>query len=563
MSARRFWIVVAMLALAITGVVFRTIQVMVFQHAKWEQRARRQHERVITVPGPRGDIITADGYVLATSVDRMAVQLDTHAVEYPKLFAEAAAPLLGVAEGELMQRIERGSRAVWLAQRVEKSDAEAIRSLAPDAIVLVPDSQRIYPMAELAAPVVGFVGREELRTVGRAGFEHHYDAVLAGESETYLAVNDAVQRRLRLRRKRPGHPGYDLELTLRARLQAVCEHELKRVLREQRARSASAVVMDVRTGAVLALASLPSFDPSSPGSVPPANWRLRPVQDAFEPGSLVKPVVAAAALSAGLVRPGERFDCRNRGTEVAGRWIRDHAEPGVYTLDEVVIASANTGIIAVGERIPPESLWKAFDAFGFGRRTGIGFPAEAGGILPEPSSWSKMSRASLALGQELTVSPLQVAVAYAAVANGGWLVRPRLVSRVTGHEQSLSSGQHCRARVLDQRLCERLCQILEAVVAEGTGQEARVAGYRVAGKTGTAQRAVNGTFDDVHHVAWFAGFLTQPDPRIVIVVAVEDPVADVWGSTVAAPVFANIARSLVSDLGMVPNVAVAGLRGSV
>jgi cell division protein FtsI/penicillin-binding protein 2 len=553
MSGRRFWVVVAGLVLAVAGVLARTVQIMVFQHPKWQQRARRQQERVISVPGPRGDIISADGYVLATSVDRMAVQVDSHLLEYPRLFAEAAAALIGVPAKELRQRIEGGPRAVWLVQRAERSTAEAVRSLAPDAVVLVPDFQRIYPMGRLASPVIGFVGREELRTVGRAGFEHHYDAVLGGEPETYLAVNDAIQRRLQLRRKQQGQPGYDLELTLHVRLQSVCESELRRVIADYRASGASAVVMEAHTGSVLALASLPSFDPSAPGAAKPENWRLRPVQDAVEPGSLVKPVVAAAALSAAVVGPGERFDCRERGSRVAGRWIRDHALPGMYTLDEVVAFSANAGIIEVGERIPPDVLWKTFDAFGFGRRTGIGFPAEAKGILPHPKGWSKLSRASLSLGQELTASPLQLAVAYSAIANGGWLVRPRLVNRVTGHQQTISSGRQCRARVLDEQLCNRLCRMLEAAVADGTGSEAQVAGYRIAGKTGTAQRAVNGTFDDIHHIAWFAGFIGQPDPRIVVVVAVEDPDQEFWGATVAAPVFARIAQETAFEFGLAPD----------
>ncbi len=562
MSRRRFWVVVAGMVLMAVVVALRAVQIMVIQHPNWEQRARRQHERVITVPGPRGDIMSADGYVLATSVDRLAVQLDTHLIGYPELFVGAAAPLLGVPEHELEERLKNGPRVVWLAQRMERGKAEAIRLLAPDAMVLVPDAERIYPMGELAAPVVGFVGREELQTVGRAGFEHHYDEVLGGEPESYLAVNDAVQRKLRLQRTRAGHPGYDLELTLRARLQAACEAELRRALVEQRARAASAVVMETHTGTVLALASLPSFDPASPGSVPSENWRLRPVQDAYEPGSLVKPVVAAAALATGVVRPGERFDCRQRGTRIAGHWIRDHAERGLYNLDEIVAASANVGIIQVGERVPPQALWRTFDAFGFGHRTGVGYPAEAGGILAPPEDWSGMSRASLSLGQELTASPLQIAVAYAAIANGGWLLQPRLVSRVTGQQESLSTGQRWRARVLDDALCERICRMLEAVVSTGTGEQAQIAGFRVAGKTGTAQRAVNGTFDDEHHVAWFAGFLRQQQPSIVVVVAVEDPAMDFWGATVAAPVFARIVEAAVCELGLAPDTVKAAVGGS-
>jgi cell division protein FtsI/penicillin-binding protein 2 len=317
------------------------------------------------------------------------------------------------------------------------------------------------------------------------------------------------------------------------------------------ARGASAVVADARTGRILALASLPSFDPSQPGAVAPENWRLRPVQDAFEPGSTIKPVVVAAALSSNVVRAGERFDCTNRGTRVAGHWIRDHAEPGFYTLDEVVVFSANVGIIEVAERVPEDRLWKAFDAFGFGRRPGIGFPAEASGLLPTTRTWSKMSRAGFALGQELTVSPLQMAMAYAAIANGGWLPQPQLV--ISDADEKPGTTQLTRPRVLDEDLARRLREMLEGVVRDGTGDLGRVAGFRSAGKTGTAQRAVDGTFDDEHHISWFAGFLSMPDPQIVVVVAIEDPSKDdFWASTVAAPIFAEIAEASATLLDLSP-----------
>jgi len=424
-------------------------------------------------------------------------------------------------------------------------------ALAPHAVVLVPDFARIYPQGNLAAPVVGFVGREELRTVGRAGLEHHFDAYLAGEPEQYLAVSDAIQRKVQLQRLHRGRAGYDLKLTLLARLQARCEAALARTIRAHGARAASAVVVDVRTGRVLALASLPSFDPSKPGAVRTENWRLRPVQDAFEPGSTVKPFVAAAALSAAVVRPGERFDCFNRGVSIAGHWVRDHADPGRYTVDEVVVYSANAGIIEIAERLSEERLRHAFETFGFGRRTGVIFPAEARGLLPEIRTWSKMSRAGFALGQELIVSPLQMAMAYAAIGNGGWLLEPQLV--MPDSEAGATADPGARTRILDDALARRLRNMLEGVVRDGTGERAGVPGYRTAGKTGTAQRAVGGSFDDQHHVAWFAGLMPMPDPRIAVVVAVEDPAEiDFWASTVAAPVFAEIAEAAACLLDLAP-----------
>ena len=556
MNRRRLFAIVVMLGLGASMVVARSVQITVLEHDEWRRLALRQQEQVIEIHGPRGTIRSADGYVLATSVSRVAIQIDTKLLNYPELFVRAAAPLLGVSEDELARRLKNGPRNVWLAKQLQRERAEQVRVLAPQAVGLVPDFARIYPQGSLAAPVIGFVGREELRTVGRAGFEHHFDAYLAGEPEQYLTIRDAIQRKVRLERLHRGRAGFDLELTLEAKLQARCESILSDAMARHGARAASAVVADARTGRILALASLPSFDPADPGAVEPEDWRLRPVQDAFEPGSTVKPVVVAAALSCDVVRRGEQFDCQNRGTRIAGHWIRDHVNPGLYSLDEIVVHSANAGIIQVAERVPEDNLWRAFDAFGFGRRTGINFPAEARGLLPAPRKWSKMSRAGFALGQELTVSPLQLAMAYAAIANGGWLPRPQLVMSDTGADSR--TADEVRTRVLDEDLARRLRDMLEGVVREGTGKLARVSGFRTAGKTGTAQRAVAGTFDDEHHVAWFAGFLPMPDPRLVVVVAVEDPsLSDIWASTVAAPIFADIAEASVCLLDLPPTEPVS------
>jgi len=305
--------------------------------------------------------------------------------------------------------------------------------------------------------------------------------------------------------------------------------------------------------------SLTYYD--NPGASPQEDWRLRPVQDSYEPGSVVKPLVAAAALGRGAVRPGELFDCRQRGVRVAGKWLRDHAAPGMYTLDEIVSESANAGIVQVALRMRREEVYQIFDVFGFGRRTGVGYPGESAGILPALDSWSGLSQASLALGQELTATPLQVALAYAAIANGGWLLQPRLVARATGGAQSVPDREQWRAHVLDASLSERIGSMLEAVVEDGTGAQARVPGYRVAGKTGTAQRAVQGSFDDIHHVAWFAGFLPQPDPSVVVVVAVEEPAGEFWGATVAAPVFARVAKAAMCYLAVAPTEEVEPVEG--
>ena len=226
MNRRRFLAVAAVLFLGGAVVFARSLQVTVFEHDAWSEQANKQQREVIQVQGPRGTIRTADGYILATSVERVAIRVDTSNLEYPELFARAAAALLVTSEDELMRRFSEGPRSLWLAKMVPPEVAEEVRLLAVRAVVLVPDFARIYPQQRLAAPVVGFVGREELNTIGRSGFEHHYDAYLAGEPEAYLTVNDAIRRKVRLERLQSGRAGYDLELTLNARLQARCEAAL-------------------------------------------------------------------------------------------------------------------------------------------------------------------------------------------------------------------------------------------------------------------------------------------------------------------------------------------------
>ncbi len=553
MRRPRLLLVAALLAALALAVAGRAFQVMVLEHDSYQRLARRQQQRVLDVPSPRGDIVSADGYLLATSAERVAIQVDTHLLRYPELLARAAAPVLGADEKQLAARLTSGPRAVWLAQQVEPERAREVHALAPGAVALVPDAQRLYPQGTTAAALVGFVGREELQTVGRAGLEHHYDHVLAGEPMRYLAIHDAVQRQLRLEPVAGGRAGFALELTVLARLQATCERELQHTLAEVGGVSASAVVLDPATGDVLAAASMPGFDPSDPGSVPPARWRLRAFQDGWEPGSTIKPLVAATALAAGVVHPGERFECRHRGITVAGHWIGDHVEPGTYTLEQVIARSSNAGAVEIAQRVPPRLLYRGLAAFGLGRAPDVGFPAETAGLLAPVTQWSAMSPAGLALGQEMTVSPLQLAAAYAAIANGGWLPRPRVVARVFTSDGASSGESEWRARVMDADLAARITAMLELVVEDGTGERAQVPGFRVAGKTGTAQRAVDGGFDASHHVAWFAGFFPLPHPRAVIVVAVEEPQRDYWAASVAAPCFARIARDTATLMGIPPH----------
>jgi cell division protein FtsI/penicillin-binding protein 2 len=538
--------VLALLTAVALATVGRAFQVMIVKHDAYLATAQAQQHTLLSIPSLRGAIRTSDGYTLAQSIRRTRITVDTDALRAPSAFATVAAATIGGTPDDVLATLDRQQRFVTLADRSELHTAEALRSLVPNAIILLPSSERLYPLGTLAAAVVGFVGNEGTEVVGRWGLEAAFDDELRGQPDLYRALRDAVQRNLAPERVRTGRPGQDLDLTLNAKIQAVCETELTATIADSGARSGSAVVLDPFTGDILALASVPSFDPARPAANPRVDWRLRPVVDALEPGSTIKPFVAALALAAGAVHPGEQFDCTRHGSVVAGRWIADHVRPGVYSLGESVAESANAAMIEIAERLEPDELLSGMLAFGFDRPTGIAFPGESPGMVPPTHRWSALSRASLAIGQELTVSPTQLAVAYAALANGGFLLTPRLV-------QQPSAAPHVRSRALAPDLAVEIRQMLQAVVTHGTGVRAAVPGYDVAGKTGTAQRAVDGSYENQEHIAWFAGFLPADTPRAVIVVALRNPTDDFWGASVAAPCFARIAAATMALLDIPPD----------
>ena len=555
MNRARLLIVVLVLASGAVTVLGRSAQVSVLDHQYWTSKAFEQQEKMINIQGPRGQILSSDGYVLATSSRRYALQVDRFHLKYPELFAAAAASLLDETTESITLKLKTGPRYQWLAKGLDADTAQTIQALERNAIGIVPHWDRVYPLGPTAAPLIGFVGREELQLTGRSGLENYYETLLVGEADRCLFVKDAHGQQLQLERVRRGRAGYDLELTLDARLQHAAETELLAMMESAGAQRGSVVVLEAHTGNLLALASAPfSERPSTGVGYDSEYWALRPVQTALEPGSTIKPFIAAAGLAAGVVQPNELFDCKARGIRVGHTWIRDHASPDIYTLDEVIVRSSNAGIIQVAQRLDEEYLWQMFNALGFGRRPELGFASEASGLLWPVERWSSMSRSGLALGQELTASPLQLALAYAAIANGGWLPEPRLVDRMRGRIDSARDRIQPRAHVMDRQLADRIAAMLEQVVVEGTGIKAQVPGYRTAGKTGTAQMAVNGAFDDDHHVAWFAGFLPMPDPRWVIVVAIENPTETFWASSVAAPVFARVAQATIHMAGLPPAV---------
>lgn len=552
----RLWLLYGGLAVWALVVWLRLAQVQLLDHGAWAQLASEQQEKTIEVQQPRGEILTRDGRVLAGSLERVRVGANPRRIPrsaWPSL-ARDLAPLVGLSETDILARFRTASGFLYVAKDLDPSVVAAIKRLGHDHLWTEPTERRVYPHGSLAGATIGFVNGEG---VGQAGLEALFESTLSGSPGTYRLVRDGSRKgtQVELRPERPGRPGLTLRLALDSRVQVILERELDRTIEEIGARGAAAVAMDPWTGQVLGLASLPSYNPGRPGDVPAELRRNRTVEDAIEPGSTFKPFIFAAALAHGALRPHELVDCSGGGVQVAGFLIRDHASYGLLSATQALAVSSNSGAIRIAHRLTPAVLDATIRGLGFGSATGIELPAEARGIYRSPEHWSALSRAGLAIGQEISASALQIARGYAALANGGMLVRPTLVLETLDardHTVITPYRQPKATRALPPEVARQVAAMLGAVVDEGTGKAARVEGYRAAGKTGTAQKAGVGGYTAGLHAAWFAGFLPRENPRFVVVVCVDQPERTYWAADVAAPTFGRIATRLVTALGLPP-----------
>jgi cell division protein FtsI (penicillin-binding protein 3) len=558
LSRTRFALVWVPLLVWAVVVWARLVQVQVVDHDEWEAEATRQREKTVEVAGPRGEIRSRDGRVLAGSLERVAVYANPRKIPAGQRAALAAklAPLTGLSAGEINAELNNHDGFFYLARDLEPYVATEISMLRQRGLDTLRSERRVYPHGVLAGATIGFIDGEG---VGRAGLEAFYDRTLRGVPSVYRALRDGKTSptSLDLRLERPGRPGQTLVLTIDCRVQQVVDEELARTISEVGAEGASAVVMDVRTGELLAISSLPSYDPAHVGQAPATSRRNRAVEDAIEPGSTFKTMIVASALAAGVLAPTELIDCSGGGVQVANIFIHDHAHYGILPLREMLAKSSNAGTIRVAHRLGDAQLDETIRAFGFGQPTRVELPAEARGLYRGPKSWSAVSKASLAIGQEISVSVMQLAQAYAAIANGGVLLHPVLVRETRDPDGTTvtPTRPQAGARVLPAEVSSHLADLLASVVEEGTGKLAEVPGYRVAGKTGTAQKPTGGSYAG-RHAAWFAGFLPTPDPRLVIVVCVDEPHSTFWAADVAAPAFGRIGKRLVGILAILPSEGV-------
>lgn len=518
-----------------------------------QERAELQHQHTLKLDPRRGTIQDRNGRELATSVEVESVYAVPKAFSGPHIdeASERLASCLSLSRANIASRLAGGKSFVWLERKANPRTVDCVRELNVDNVGFLPETRRFYPKRSLASQVLGYVG---IDNEGMSGVEYALEEEIRGEPGRRIIWTDAKNRRAASRVEARPEAGRAAYLTIDENLQYIAETELEAAIRESRSKSGIALVMRPSTGELLAMASFPSFNPNRYGDYPAGHWRNRAVTDVYEPGSTFKIVAAAAALEENVANEDERIDCGGGRIRVASRVIRDSRYFDVLTFREVVEKSSNVGMIRIGQRLGKERLEAYIHAFGFGALSGIELPGESRGILRPSDAWGPVTLASISFGQEIGVTPLQMVTAANVIATSGYLMRPRLLLGFGGADGDLETplAPVPVRRVIEAETARRLTELLVGAVERGTGQRARIEGYRVAGKTGTAQKAVRGGYSKTDFVASFVGFAPADRPALTALVILDSPEGDHSGSRAAA-VFARIVRRSLRHLRVAPD----------
>ncbi|MDH4100116.1 MAG: penicillin-binding protein 2 [Nitrospirota bacterium] len=534
--------------------IARLFYLQIVDHSSLSLRAEKQHQKSVSIESKRGAIYDRQGRELAVSIDVESVYGVPVDIKDARDFAAKLAPILKMSRREILDKLEGRKNFAWLARKVDRATADKIRALNIKGVGFVSESKRFYPKGTLASFVLGFTGMDNQ---GLEGLERTYDKYVSGSSGWLMVERDALGRSVfpeGLNYQAPA-PGGELVLTLDEVIQYISEKELDNVVSKYHPKSAAVIVVDPRTGEILAMAARPDFNPDDRYGKDPSHWRNWAISDQYEPGSTFKMVMASAALSEKVVGVSERFDCSAGVIKVGGSMMHDAHKSGVLTFTEVIQKSSNVGSIMVGMRLGPEKYYKYIRDFGFGERTGVDLPGETSGMVLKPSRWSGTSIGAISIGQEVGVTPLQILMATSAIANGGNLMRPYLVSEVRDAEGNVIKKTEPTVvrQVISEKVAQKMTQILKTVSEEGgTATSARIQEFEVAGKTGTAQKIdpVSKRYSSHLYVSSFVGYVPADDPRLAIIVVVNEPKGAIYGGVVAAPAFRNIADQALTYLNV-------------
>ena len=511
--------------------------------------ARSQQVTRVTIPGQRGRVLDRNGKVLAASEDAADVIATPYQVKHPGRTALRLHDILAEPTPELAEALsDRGSGFAYLARKVDPATAARVENLHIAGISTVPTSRRFYPQGELASQVIGAVGTENQ---GLTGLEHSENDVLGGANGEQDVVHDALGRPLRMETVTPPSVGEDIQTTIDAAVQDRTEEALSETAEHYEAKGAAAIVMNPNTGEILAMANWPTFDPTDLSQAAPEELENRATGFTYEPGSTFKAFTVAAALEDHVVTPSTSFYLPTE-IQVYDRTIGEaHERPAIdATVAQILAMSSNVGAVRIGLAEGADRFSQWINRLGFGRPTGLDYPGEERGIVPERGEYSGSTMGNLPIGQGLAVTPMQMATGYSAIADGGILRHPTLIKSVGGQTVDHDAGAH---RVLSARTSAQLRGMLEGVLEPGgTASSVSVPGYVLAGKTGTAQKVENGTYSDTRYVASFVGFAPAQRPKLLVAVVVDEPLYVHTGGAVAAPVFGEIAEFALPYLGIRP-----------
>jgi cell division protein FtsI (penicillin-binding protein 3) len=551
---RRVLVTAAAVAVWSIGIQARLVYLQVLDHAELRLRAERQWSRTREVPPKRGDLVDRHGRVLAYSVDGHAVYAEPPLVVDPDETARRVCEAIdGCTHGDreaFRERLRKPKAFQYLWRRATPGDAARLRALRLPGIGILSEQRRYYPNRELAAHVLGFTS---LDNIGLGGIESTYNDQISGRPGRVLLQTDAKAQAFG-RIERPPTAGATLELTLDRDLQYLAERELAWGVEEFGAQGGTVVILEPRTGDVLALANWPTFNPNRFSDVEPRRQRNRAIQEIYEPGSTFKIVTASAALEHGLARIDEPFDVSTGYIRFGSRQVDDVHRYGTLSFTDVIVKSSNVGAIKIGLRIGAERLVDYVHRFGFGEAIARDLPGQTRGIVWRADKLTDSALGSVAMGYQVGVTPIQMASAVNTIANGGELLEPRLVRAVITDRRNVRPTHRIR-RVVHPETAAQLTAIMEAVVEQGTAKAARIPGYTVAGKTGTAAKIEGGRYSTSNYNASFVGFVPSREPALTLLVLIDSPHGKgYYGGAVAAPVFRRVAEAALRHLGVPPNV---------
>jgi cell division protein FtsI (penicillin-binding protein 3) len=550
----RIVIIATAFGLLFLTVVGRAFYLQILQHENLVKKADKQHQHKVDLPPARGSIMDRNGTTLAESIHMDSCYAEPRRIKDVDGTAAVLAPILGVAKSELVERLSVNKSFIWVERWLAPEVALRVKNMKLTGIGFAPESKRFYPNMEIAAHVIGFTGREPN---GLEGIELKYDSTILGTTGYMITERDALGRNVAFKNTviKDSSPGKSLILTLDKTIQFIAEKELAKAVAESNAKSGMALVMESDTGKILALANYPTFNPNAYSRYSLAQLRNHVVADSFEPGSTFKVFTIAAALDTGTVKPTDVYNCENGTYRIADRTIHDDHPKSRLTVSEIIKYSSNIGSAKIAFKMGESKMSPYLRNFGFGGRTGIDLPGESPGNLKR--HWYGIDLATISFGQGVSLSTIQLASALSAIANGGNLMKPYLVEQIlddNGKVTQKFEPQLVR-RVISQETSQKVTKMMETVTGDGgTGTKAALDGFRVAGKTGTAQKVdpVTRHYSPTKRIGSFVGFVPADKPKLTIAVIIDEPQGVKYGGVVAAPAFRGIAQNSLAYLKVQP-----------